>query len=235
MDIIPVIDVQHGAAVRASRGQRAAYRPLTTPLADGSDPLEVALGLRSLFAFPVLYVADLDGIEGRGRNAGLPERLAAALPGVEVWIDDGTPVGAVPGQIGQTLGVVPVVGSEGLESEADVAALRALPKDGYILSLDFRGDRFDGPSAVVDEAEHWPDRVIVMTLARVGSAEGPDLGKVTDAVARAGERRVLAAGGVRDCADIEALKGAGASGVLVASALHSGAITAGDLERFAGR
>ncbi len=69
MDIIPVIDVRHGVAVRAIRGQREGYLPLKTPLAAGSDPIDVARGLRSVFAFPRLYVADLDGIEGRGPNA----------------------------------------------------------------------------------------------------------------------------------------------------------------------
>ena len=86
MDIIPVIDVRHGLAVRAVRGQRTEYRPLETPFAQSSDPIEVALGLRSLFTLPALYVADLDGIEGRGRNLALPSRLAEALPDVMLWI-----------------------------------------------------------------------------------------------------------------------------------------------------
>ena len=72
MDVIPVIDVRHGLAVAAVRGQRADYRPLVTPLAAGSDPADIARGYAALFTFPVLYVADLDGIEGRGRNVGLP-------------------------------------------------------------------------------------------------------------------------------------------------------------------
>ena len=44
MDVIPVIDVRHGLAVAAVRGQRADYRPLVTPLAAGSDPADVARG-----------------------------------------------------------------------------------------------------------------------------------------------------------------------------------------------
>ncbi len=234
MDVIPVIDVQHGQAVHAVRGARAGYRPLQTPLAEGSDPVAVALGLRSLFAFPVLYLADLDGIEGRGRNAALPEALAEALPGVEFWIDDGAPVrDALQNLSG--VNAVPVLGSEGLRSEADVAALRALPPDRYVLSLDFKDDRFDGAPGVLAEAAAWPQRVIVMTLARVGSGEGPDIGKISAIVARAGARAVYAAGGVRHAGDVETLRSAGAAGVLVASALHSNAITAGDLRKIAGR
>jgi phosphoribosylformimino-5-aminoimidazole carboxamide ribotide isomerase len=235
MDIIPVIDVQHGRAVRAAGGSRADYRPLVTPLAEGSDPVAVALGLCALFPFPVLYVADLDGIEGRGRNEALPGRLAAALPGVALWIDDGaTPAEALARLRGEPRST-PVVGTESLRGEEDLAALRALPAESYVLSLDFSADRFVGPPDVLAEAARWPDRVIVMTLARVGSGAGPDIERVADIAARGGGRSVYAAGGVRTSADAEALRAAGASGVLVASALHAGAITAGDLEAIAGR
>ena len=233
MDIIPVIDVQHGVAVRASGGRRAGYAPLVTPLAEGSDPVGVALGLRSLFSFPILYVADLDGIEGRGRNAGLVEALAAALPGVDLWVDDGATA-----RVAQARGLsraIPVLGSESLKCEVDIAGLRALPPNSYVLSLDFKDDRFDGPPALLADAASWPARVIAMTLARVGSSAGPDVVRVADIVARAGKRRVYAAGGVRDGDDVEALREVGAAGVLLATALHRGTITAGDLTMIAGR
>ena len=66
MDVIPVLDVQDGVVVRAVRGDSANYRPLETPLAATSDPVDVAKGLRALYPFRRLYVADLDGIAGRG-------------------------------------------------------------------------------------------------------------------------------------------------------------------------
>ena len=47
-------------------------------------------------------------------------------------------------------------------------------------------------------------------------------------------RRVYAAGGVRNRADLEALRAAGAAGALVATALHAGTIKAGDLVEIAG-
>ena len=50
------------------------------------------------------------------------------------------------------------------------------PPDGFVLSLDFRGETFLGPQGLLDDAALWPHRVIVMTLARVGGGEGPDRG-----------------------------------------------------------
>ena len=230
MDVIPVIDVRHGVAVHARQGQRDQYKPLETPLARGSDPVAVARGLLSFFPFRAIYVADLDGIEGRGRREALAAGLTAAAPGVEFWIDDGDSADAPVA----SAGVLPVVGSESL-AEDDLERLRKEPGRRFALSLDFRGDGFVGPQALLDDAALWPERVIVMTLARVGAGEGPDLQRVAAIVARAGARRVYAAGGVRHLADLKALREAGAAGALVATALHAGTITAGDLIEIAGR
>ena len=63
-----------------------------------------------------------------------------------------------------------------------------------------------------------------MTLSAVGGGQGPDLSRIA-AIAQEGDgRRIIAAGGVRNADDLGALEQAGAQGVLVASALHAGAI-----------
>ncbi len=104
-----------------------------------------------------------------------------------------------------------------------------------VLSLDFRGDAFIGPPELLASPDMWPDDVIVMTLGRVGLGQGPDLARVRRIVDAAGpQRRVFAAGGVRHRDDVAALIDAGAAGALVATALHSGKIKAGDLEEIAG-
>ena len=50
-----------------------------------------------------------------------------------------------------------------------------------------------------------------MTLARVGSGAGPDLKRLALIRSIAGGREIYAAGGVRDAADLSALKASGAS------------------------
>jgi phosphoribosylformimino-5-aminoimidazole carboxamide ribotide isomerase len=112
--------------------------------------------------------------------------------------------------------------------------MRKLPPDAYVLSLDFKDREFAGPVAVLDEPQHWPDNVIVMTLSHVGAGQGPATAEIAAIVSRAGKRRIYAAGGVRDRADIVALHAAGAAGVLVATALHAGTLKAGDLNEIAG-
>ncbi len=232
MQIIPVIDIRGGVAVRAVAGDRAHYRPIRSPLTDSADPVAVARGYQSVFPFPTLYLADLDGIEGRGSNHHIHGRVADAWEGGEVWLDDGSIEAETAHQR-----VRRVIGSETLLAAGacqSVLSGKPLNRTG-ILSLDFRGLTFLGPPELLAYPSVWPGAVIVMTLAKVGRAEGPDLKRVAAVAEMAGpKRRVFAAGGVRHIDDVRALRDAGASGVLVASALHAGKIKTGDLEQIAG-
>lgn len=230
MHIIPVIDVRHGIAVRAVAGDRANYRPLMTPLASAEGAcgnltaLDLARGYRNLQPFPTVYVADLDAIEGRGGDSDLAETLNAALPDVAVWIDAGLRQPAPGGSI------TSVIGSEALVD----ADLRPIP-DHAVLSLDFRGDDFIGPQALLARPELWPQRVIVMTLARVGADGGPDLKRIAEIAQRApSSSQIYAAGGIRDVGDLHAAHAAGAHGALIASALHAQKIKADDLREIIG-
>ena len=237
MEIIPVLDVARGHAVRAMSGDRQNYRPIVTPLADSSDPAAVAKGLASLHAFAKIYVADLDGIEGRGRNVHLVPSISRVLPRAAIWIDAGT---GSPGAARAVLAApvtTLVIGSESLESITDLRDIIAeAPAGRTVLSLDFRGDEFMGPAALLSDISLWPQHIIVMTLGRIGGIEGPDVTRVADIAKRGGSgRRVYAAGGIRDVADLNAVRLAGAAGALIASALHDQKITAGDLKEISGR
>jgi phosphoribosylformimino-5-aminoimidazole carboxamide ribotide isomerase len=227
MDIIPVIDIRNGVAVRAVAGRRADYRPLVTPLAATSAPLDVAQGLMSLWPFKALYIADLDAIEGRGDNLAVVRDIARRFPHLSLWVDAGFCRGEDAADWVAMEAVAPVYGSETLES---LAALESLPARA-ILSLDFRGDALLGPEGLLAASATWPRRVIVMTLDRVGMGAGPDLDGLASVREVAKDRSVVAAGGVRGVDDLVALKKAGVAGALVATALHEGRVTAADLAR----
>jgi phosphoribosylformimino-5-aminoimidazole carboxamide ribotide isomerase len=68
-------------------------------------------------------------------------------------------------------------------------------------------------------------RVIVLDLARVGAGAGVDLDVLVAVRLAAPGTALVAGGGVRDLADLEALRTVGCDGALVASALISGALT----------
>lgn len=227
MRVIPVIDLMHGQVVRAQLGDRASYRPLESPLSPTSDPVDVVRGLLTVYPFPTLYVADLDAIQGDGNNSAALRRIREAFPALQMWIDNGaTASAAIEALIDADLGA-PVIGSESQRESALIAQYRDSSR--VVLSLDFRGDAFQGPEEILAEPALWPQRVIVMTLARVGSGAGPDLQRIAAIRSIAGGREIYAAGGVRDAGDLSALKVAGAAGALISTALHERRIVAADL------
>jgi phosphoribosylformimino-5-aminoimidazole carboxamide ribotide isomerase len=228
MEVIPVIDLKGGAVVRARHGDRESYRPIETPLSPTSDPLDVVAGLLSVHAFRTLYIADLDAIEGAGDSRAILDRIAKTFPQLSLWVDNGcASLDTAKAFLARAGRASLVLGSESQKDTALVAALRDDPR--VILSLDFRGDEFLGPEALLSNAGFWPARVIVMTLAKVGSGAGPDFERHAGIRKRAGDRAIYLAGGLRDRSDLAAVKASGAAGILVASALHDGRITALDL------
>lgn len=217
--LIPVIDLRRGQVVRARAGERDGYAPIDTPLARGSAPADIARALIDAAGADLLYVADLDAImDGTEPDAASLEAVARACPGVALWVDAG--FSDLPGVERFTrLGLGrPVIGSES-QRDGDLAHRLG---DRAVLSLDSRGGERLGPDALHEDARTWPDEVIVMTLARVGTGTGPDLLGISRAVALGRGRRIYAAGGVRGPQDVTDLARAGAAGALVASAIHDG-------------
>jgi phosphoribosylformimino-5-aminoimidazole carboxamide ribotide isomerase len=225
--IIPVIDLKGGRAVRAIGGRRDDYQPLATPLCPDGDPLRAAAGLLSACSGAALYIADLDAIEGRPPQHGIIRAIGEAFPQVAIWVDGGFTGQDALDDWPLRHKARPVFGSE---------SLRGAPMLGgaeHILSLDFRGERFLGPPGLLENPALWPADIIVMCLHSVGAADGPDFERLTRVMAAAGKtRRVYAAGGIRSIADMETLRRIGAAGALIASALHDGAITAAALRDF---
>lgn len=231
MELIPVIDLKGGHVVHARGGTRSDYQPIATPLARSSAPQHVVDGLLRLFPFRMLYVADLDAIEGRGNHDTALAAIARGYPQVQLWVDNGVDEpDAAFAWLAHDVGHL-VMGSESQRGPELIRALCKHPR--VLLSLDFRGAAFLGPREILVDATIWPTRVIVMALARVGAGGGPDLPRLADIERRAADRLVYAAGGVRSAADLWALAELGVAGALVATALHAGAIGPRELEALA--
>lgn len=224
MELIPVVDLMGGVVVHARRGDRAQYRPIASGLCAGAAPTDIADALQRLAPFRTLYIADLDAIADRPAHDATIGELTGIFP--ELWVDAGRAVEALPA----SGGVRPVVGTETLRDAAHGFCL--LQRAGAVLSLDHGPEGARGPTLLHERSDLWPRDIIVMTLARVGSDEGPDLARLRGIIAMAGGRRVHAAGGVRNVNDLHALRDIGVAGVLLASALHNGRLAGRDLRAF---
>ncbi len=233
--LIPVLRSHGRAVVAAKGGDRANYRPIETPLATGSAPADVLAGLLRFASFETVYIADLDAIAGRGDHHAVIAALAAAS---RICPSGSTPAFAdasklrafwrfpAPRRARQREPASHGDGPRAIGAQARSAPMARGPgprrgeDDRVLLSLDFRGGAFLAPPDLLAPAGTLGrPRVIVMTLARVGSGEGPDFERLEDILAKAAGAPSMRPGA---CAgrDIAALRRRGVAGALASTALH---------------
>ena len=224
MHIIPVIDLKGGQVVHAVRGARENYQAIAgnSRLCDSSNAQDVVASFLRLYPFDCFYCADLDAICGHGNHNDLIEQLREKHPSIEFWLDNGAQLAQIRSN---PTNLKYVIGTESQQAEPSRS-----DRD-YVLSLDFKQHAM-GEIAWFERSEHWPQQIIVMTLDRVGSQGGPDFEKLAELSSAHPTKNWIAAGGVRDSDDLKRLADLRISGALVATALHSGAISTIDLAKF---
>jgi phosphoribosylformimino-5-aminoimidazole carboxamide ribotide isomerase len=233
MQLVGVIDLKRGRAVRARGGVRDRYAPVERigdATIDG-DPLALARAYADQFGLSTLYAADLDAITGAGTNAEVLAALTAVAP---LWVDAGISSAAAAQRVIGLGAARAVVGLETLASfDALSAICAAIDGERVGFSLDLRGGDpvtsiTDGPAEDIAAraADAGAGVLIVIDLARVGTATGPDFNLLMRVRAAAPETPLFAGGGVRGTADLARLADIGCSGALVATALHDGGVSA---------
>ncbi|BAW81126.1 histidine biosynthesis protein [Candidatus Nitrosoglobus terrae] len=231
MKLLPVLDLMNNLVVHAKGGRREHYLPLISPFSAHSSPLEVIAGLLEWYPFSHLYLADLDGIMGRGHHRSVIAAIVQNYPKLKLWVDGGAVSCEAILQL-FALGVAyPVVGTESLPDIDTWQKLRRLPMaDQLVLSLDYRDGHFLGSAELSAQPELWPETVIVMSLGQIGTQKGPDWALLNEIKQkRLQQGGLFAAGGVVCLKDLQQLVRWGADGVLLASALYNGNLSAEDL------
>jgi len=239
--IIPVIDILDDIVVHAVRGRRKEYQPLKSVLCASTDPVDVARALKE-FGFAEMYVADLDAITDGHTNFTVLQQIVDET-GFELMVDAGITDLARAKRVLESRVSKVIIGTETLGSIGFVAeAVEFFGSEKIVVSLDLMGDKvlskleFDkskDPVVLLREFQKMGvAQIIVLDLARVGSAEGVNL-PVLKRMLMNHNVKVLVGGGVRNIRDLVELKNLGVSGALLATALHSGRITLEEL-RLAG-
>ena len=138
-----------------------------------------------------------------------------------------------------------VVGLETLHAFADLTAIIKLVGSlRVVFSLDLRlgtpmlhpamqDARGAGPDAVSlaeQAAAAGTASILLLDVGRVGTGCGVDLGLLESLRRRLPDVRLLAGGGVLTRPDLERMRDSGCDGALVASAIHTGRLTAADLD-----
>ena len=224
--IVPAVDVLDGRAVRLERGD------YDTIAAEAGDPFELIARVAAAKP-PLVHVVALSA----ARDGGVPLELARRA------VDAAAPV---PVQLGG--GVRSVADAEALRATGaarvlvGTAAFGPIPLEEFVAAL---GERLVVAVDVADGAVRtagWlassglttmdalerctaagVTRILCTAIDRDGTLSGPDLELLGEA--RAGfDGSLLAAGGIRDAADVEAVRRVGANGVVVGRALLTGSL-----------
>lgn len=229
---IPVLDLRGGVVVHAVAGQRSEYRPLKSLLTNSTEPVEVLQQLRAATGLETFYVADLDGIIDGRPDWKVLQRLTDT--GVRLLIDAGVrQVGDIDAvRLGRN--VRPVVGTE---SFVELDRLLSGTSADVVCSLDLHAGRLrmadQGPETGQITVELLAERLwtaglrswIVLDIAAVGTGQGiPTLPLCRTLNSRFPGVELISGGGVRTQECLLAAGEAGVTGVLVASALHTGAL-----------
>jgi phosphoribosylformimino-5-aminoimidazole carboxamide ribotide isomerase len=244
MRLIPVIDLLDDHAVHALKGTREHYRPVQSVLCDTSDPLALAAAFRDQLRLNEIYIADLNAIQGfsRMRHQSLIGDLCR-IKGMRIILDAGTS-DVEKAQAWLDHGVHKVViGSETLGALDDVQSLSArIEPHRLVFSLDFKTGQILSrchllaamtPMEALCQLQRtgWQE-VILLDLNRVGSREGVDAALVAEAHKCFPDLNLLLGGGIAKPQELVELESIGVAGVLVATALHNGAINAQHISRF---
>jgi phosphoribosylformimino-5-aminoimidazole carboxamide ribotide isomerase len=260
MRLIGVIDLAGGLAVHARGGDRARYAPVRNVVGREihGNPLALAQTYREQFGLTELYVADLDAITaavtpgsdvhqdaaaGRSAPHGSHDDILTSLAaGTPLWLDAAI---AAPPQALRALergATCAIVGLETLRSFDDLATICVTAgPERVAFGLDLRGGvpvapRLDTSSSdpinlAARAADVGVGTVIVLDLARVGAATGPDIRLMARVRAATPGATLVAGGGVRAIDDLIGLADAGCDGALVATAIHHGKLNAEEMHR----
>lgn len=244
MRVIPVLDLQGGLVVHAKGGERSRYGTLQSVLTKAPDPLSLTRAFREWLGLTEVYVADLDAIQGKGDNFQPLEGLILRDKGIQLLVDAGVRRAESVQRL-FALGVSKViVASEVLEGlDAVVEIIQVTGTRGLVFSIDMRGRRTlwrsdqgaisDPRGVALQVAKLGITEMILLEMDRIGTGIGVDTEVVADLVQTVPGVGFIVGGGVKDVTDLITLHRIGASGALVATALHEGRITKEDLARVA--
>lgn len=219
--VIPVLDIKEGIVVKAERGNREFYKPLSTIICDSNDPVDIAKAYQNL-GFCEIYVADLDAINKGKINYNLLNSIRKI--GLKTIADIGIKNKDILEKL-KAIDITPVLATESIQS---LNFLESCMDYDIIFSIDTkRGVLLNNLGLSLNElieylkSKNKIREYILLDLYEVGAEQGPNL-ELCKRILEKLNGDILYGGGVGSIDDIITLEKMGLSGVLVGSVIHSG-------------
>lgn len=242
MNVIPAIDIKDGRCVRLFQGDFERETEYA------SDPLAVAARFASL-GCRTLHLVDLDGARtGQRANRDIAARIVSES-GFDVQVGGGLRDSAAVRELLDVGARRCVLGSVAVTDPAAVAGwLREFGPERIVLALDVRVSAAGDPTLAThgwtEQSRHslWAcidsyvaiglRHVLCTDIDRDGALSGPNIDLYREFGERFPTLELQASGGVRDLADLIALREAGAASAITGRALLDGRITAKEIASF---
>ncbi len=225
--VIPAVDLKGGKCVRLVQGDP---RHQTVEL---DNPVEVAVGWERLGARR-LHLIDLDGaLQGVRKNEAIVREIVSAL---EIPVQFGGGIRSFEDACRLLdLGVEKIIlGTVAMEDPALLDGLgEKYGRDRLIVALDSKGGRVvtkgwveetgERPADVAKRFEDIASEYLFTNVDVEGMISGINLDIIKEVVG-ATTSGIIASGGISTLGDIQAVKDAGASAVVIGTALYKGMI-----------
>ena len=231
MEIIPAIDLRHGACVRLYQGDYGREEIF------GEDPSAVARKWRDCGA-ALIHIVDLDGAaEGRLVNRdGITSIMD--VEGVRLEVGGGIRTKEDAGWLFERGVERIVLGTAAVEDPALVTSLVAAYPGAIVVSLDARDGLvtthgwLQGTSVRVSELcsrmfEAGVSRFVYTDVRRDGTMTEPNF-EALERLVESTPASVTAAGGISTLEHLRRLKDVGASGAILGKAIYVGSIDLGE-------
>lgn len=223
--VIFVLDILDGQVVHAVKGEREKYGPIHnfSKVCETSDPLEIVDELVP----SEVYIADLNRLGNRGNNDEVVTQIGWKS---KTMLDLGaTSMDDV--HLGHEMADSIVIGTETATHDLLESATGFYPRS-INMSIDIKGGQILTPEPtfklppieLIQMLNSYDiNDLIILELSKVGTSSGINTEFLQQMVDHS-DHNILLGGGVKDKDDISLLKDVGLEGVLVATAVHNGAL-----------
>jgi phosphoribosylformimino-5-aminoimidazole carboxamide ribotide isomerase len=225
VDVIPAIDLLGREAVRLEQGDYAR-------VSEYGKPTELAARFAADGA-RWIHVVDLDGARAGIIRPVVVEALVHASSPASVQASGGVRSVADAEALLRAGASRVVVGTAAwtlldalVASLGDKLVVALDVRDGIVRTQGWTESGLELDEAIARCTASRAPRLLCTAIERDGTLTGPDIGLVRHVIERSGVP-VLAAGGIRSEADLDALESAGAEGAIVGRALLDGRIELG--------
>lgn len=236
MHIIPVVDIKNGIPVHAIAGKRDDYGPIQNSRFDCSSVFTLCKKIIAELSPKFFYIADLDAIEHGRPNISLLSDLLR-LPThwlMDVGLKTAADLYSLESQFSRSENWSAIFGSESLSSLKELElAVSKFDSSRIVFSCDLRNGQLMGTPAlaelrldslIAEVAILGVKQFIMIDLADVGTNRVSLPSIIGKLQFDLHSIELFAGGGIKDENDLRQFDSIDCRGVLVATAIHKGAI-----------